>query len=39
VTLSGWTDAAVAITLSSSIQSSIDASKTQGNLRLIFLIS
>ncbi|CAH1733426.1 unnamed protein product [Aphis gossypii] len=30
VTLSGWTDAAVAITLSSSIQSSIDASKTQG---------
>ncbi|XP_026816651.1 protein 5NUC-like [Rhopalosiphum maidis] len=32
VTLRGWTDAAVAITLSSSIQSSIDASKSQGNI-------
>jgi len=31
VTLSGWTDAAVAIVLSSSIHSSIDASKTKGN--------
>eukprot|EP00102_Acyrthosiphon_pisum_P026664 XP_016663874.1 PREDICTED: protein 5NUC isoform X2 [Acyrthosiphon pisum] len=30
VTLSGWTDAAVAIVLSSSIHSSIDASKKQG---------
>lgn len=35
MTLTGWTDAAIAITLSGSIKSSINASETHGNKKYI----
>lgn len=38
ITLPGWTDASVAIIVSGSIQSSINASKTEGNNSILLFI-